>query len=168
MMRTVRAIALALLALGCSKPAEQQAPIPADLKIFVELDGHALPPIDAASLAVAPDIEDEHRVAWRLDRLVPQVARASQLVVEQRDGERVVLPLGDDTDARAASDIALLLNRKGEVVLGALDPDDPFPAFHGRGGNRGRGQQGEERIRDPRWLRLRSRAAERPAAEGGP
>lgn len=165
MKRCVLIAALSALLLSCSSPGEPRAPVPADLKILVELDGHALPAIDAAALAVAPDLEDEHRVAWRLRRFVPQIERASQLVVEKRDGERVVLPLGGD-DGPLAADIALLLNRKGEVVLGSLDPDNPFPAFHGRGGNRGRGQQSEERIRDPRWLRLRSRAAERPAADG--
>jgi len=154
--------ALALLVMSCSQPSETRAPVPADLKIFVELDGNSLPAIDAAALTAEPDLEDEHRVAWRLQRFVPQIARASQLVVEKRDGERVVLPLGVE-DGPSAAGIALLLNRKGEVVLGSLDADDPFPAFHGRGGNRGRGQQGEERIRDPHWLRLRSRAAERPA-----
>lgn len=167
-MRTRLTAALAALLMSCSQPSETRAPVPADLKIFVELDGHSLPAIDAAALSAEPDLEDEHRIAWRLERFVPQIARASQLVVEKRDGERVVLPLGgeDGEDGQTAAGIALLLNRKGEVVLGSLDADNPFPAFHGRGGNRGRGQQGEERIRDPHWLRLRSRAAERPAGAG--
>lgn len=153
------AIVLLLLLGGCTR-AGDRAPVPADLEILVEIDGRALPAIDAARLAVAADVEDEHRLAWRLQRLVPELAAASQLVVEQRDGQRAVLPLG--AGGQPVAEIALLLNRKGEVVLASLDPENPFPAFHGRGGNRGRAP-GEERIRDPRWLRLRSRPAERPS-----
>lgn len=163
MKRGIRGtVLLTLFLAGCSPPPEEgPAAIPRDLEILVELDGQPLPAIDAASLRVAPDVEDEHRMAWRLQKLVPQLGDAKQLVVEKKDGQRVVLPLGDNGPDPA--EIALLLNRKGEVVIASLDPRNPFPAFHGRGGNRGRAP-GEERIRDPHWLRLRSRAAERPAA----
>lgn len=163
----VRAALPALLLLaGCSQsPERERAAIPRDLKIFVEIDGRPLPAIDASALAVAPDLEDEHRVAWRLQRLIPQLEQATQLVVEQRDHQRIVLPL--DQPGQPVSEIALLLNRKGEIVLASLDPQNPFPAFHGRGGNRGRAP-GEERIRDPHWLRLRSRPAERPGAAAHP
>jgi len=152
-------LALLLFVLACTqsdKPA-QRTPT-ADLQIRVELDGQALPTIDAGRLSATPDLEDEHRRAWKLVRIVPELADARQLVVEHSDRQRVVLPL--DGDARAAANIALVLNRKGEVVLAALNPADPFPAFHGRGGNRGRAP-GEERIRDLEWLRLRSRPSAR-------
>lgn len=153
------ALVAQLLLAACSSPeGPERTGIPRDLEIFVEIDGSPLPTIDAGALAVAPDIEDEHRMAWKLERLVPQLAQATQLVVEKRDRQRIVLPLGQQ--AASASQIALVLNRKGEVVLAALDPQNPFPAFHGRGGNRGRAP-GEERIHDPYWLRLRSRPSER-------
>ncbi len=153
------AILLPLLS-ACSQPSQQtRAGVPPDLEILVEIDGRPLAAINAASLAVPPDIEDEHRAAWKLDRFVAEIGGARQLVIEKRDGQRVVLPLGHD-EGQSPSEIALVLNRKGEVVLAALDPDNPFPAFHGRGGNRGRGI-GEDRIRELRWLRLRSRPSER-------
>lgn len=152
----------AVLASACTRPEPEATP-PADLRIRVELDGAELRTIGADDLATNPDIEDEHRQAWKLERLVPQLAAARQLVVEQSDGQRVVLPL---TDSIEAANIALVLNRKGEVVLAALDPDNPFPAYHGRGGNRGRAP-GEERIRDLSWLRLRSRLSERGDREPG-
>jgi hypothetical protein len=155
------ALTAVLLWSGCSQPPEpQRGGVPPDLSINVEIDGRPLAPIDARSLAAAPDIEDQHRLAWRLERLIPQLADAKQLVVEKSDGQRVVLPLGDG--GQPVSEIALLLNLKGEVVLASLDPSNPFPAFHGRGGNRGRAP-GEDRIRDPHWLRLRSRPSGRPA-----
>jgi hypothetical protein len=156
------ALTAALLAAACTRPEPEAAP-PADLQIRVEIDGKPLSTIAAVDLAANPDIEDEHRQAWKLERLVPQLADARQLVVEQSDGQRVVLPL---TDSIEAANIALVLNRKGEVVLAALDPDNPFPAYHGRGGNRGRAP-GEERIRDLSWLRLRSRLSERGNREPG-
>jgi hypothetical protein len=148
-----------LLALACTHPEQTAKRAPAaNLKIHVEIDGQPLPTINAARLSGTPDLEDEHRQAWKLARIVPELAGARQLVVEHSDRQRVVLPL--DGDDRAAANIALVLNRKGEVVLAELNPADPFPAFHGRGGNRGRAP-GEKRIRDLEWLRLRSRPSAR-------
>jgi hypothetical protein len=148
---------LLFVAPSCSRRTDDTAAlIPADLWIRVEMDGAPLKPIDAATLSVKPDLEDEHRVAWQLLRLVPEIRQARQLVIEKRDKQRVVLPLGES--GQQSANVALVLNRKGEIVMAALDPNNPFPAFHGRGGNRGRAP-GEARIRDPYWLRLRSKAS---------
>lgn len=157
-------IGILALAAGCTGPAESPPSIlPHDVSIAVEIDGRSLAPIDRAALASQPDMVDQHRLAWRLDRLVPEMSAARQLVVERRDGQRVVLPLG--AGGAAPSRVALVLNRKGEVVIALLDPEEPFPAFHGRGGNRGRAPGGE-RIRDPLWLRLRTRPPERQTEHG--
>ncbi len=154
------AILLTILGSCTHSPQPERANVPADLLIQVEVNGRELPPISASTLAAPPDVRDEHRTAWKLDRFVGEISAARKLVVEQADGQRVVIPLGN-TDS-AAPNIALILNRKGEVLVAALDPEDPFPAFHGRGGNRGRGM-GEQWVRQPSWLRLRSRTSEHPS-----
>ena len=34
--------------------------------------------------------------------------------------------------------VAVEINKSGNLRVAVLSPDDPFPPYHGRGGNRGR------------------------------
>ena len=60
-----------------------------------------------------------------------------RLAVEQSDGTSVDVhrPLDTQADGRLW---VLRTNRKSEVQLALIHPESPFPAYHGRGGNRGR------------------------------
>lgn len=139
-MRWPVVVALVLAACGDKEPnAEQRipklapppvAPIPADLRIDVVVDGVAGPVIDARRLeATAPDFADEQRRAWRLDRFVP--GAVSYEVTGARD---VTITL---KEAPPAVPI-LMLSRRGDVVVTLADPKEPFPEFHGEGGRLGR------------------------------
>jgi hypothetical protein len=71
------------------------------------------------------------------------------LDVEDASGQRVILARIGQT----GSEPVLMVNRKGQVLVALIEPSDPFPAFHGRGGNRGAGSRGN-RVRDVVKLRL--------------
>jgi hypothetical protein len=75
-----------------------------------------------------------------------------QLEVEASDGQRTIFTRFGDT---LAEEPVLMVNRKGQVLIALVQPDDPFPAFHGRGGNRGQSARAN-RIRGVTKLRLTS------------
>lgn len=115
-----------------SVPPPPRVEVPAGLTIAVAVDGAARPPITADTLrSVKPDfIDDEHRV-WLVATLVPEAAPPGT-VVEAADpgGVSVKLahPMADGYEP------ALFLSRRGELKIGAIDPKDPFPRWHGQGG----------------------------------
>ncbi len=137
---------------GCTTPErDPPARIPPDLSITVEVDGVEVAAIDAARLtAQPPDYVDEHRQAWRLGTLLGSsyVRGETHLEAEQRDGTRTIL-------AAQGREPVLLLNRNGDALIAELDVSEPFPGFHGRGGNRGRAGD-PDRIRDVTRLRVSS------------
>jgi hypothetical protein len=152
------------LVVGCTTGDPLSAPtIPATLQVAVEVDGSAAAAIDADRLrATTPDYVDEHRRAWRLATLLAgaYVPAAMELEVEQRDGTRTVFTR--PTDAAAGQEPVLLLNRNGQVLIAMLDSHEPFPPFHGRGGNRGRAGD-PDRLHDVVRVRLSTaRAQPRP------
>jgi hypothetical protein len=125
--------------------------VPADLKIPVELDGKPAPDIDAARLQeLKPDFEEPGRRAWLLSTVMGAPLADATVEIERADGVKVALP------ARAADgkQAALLLDRRGEVLFAVLQANDPFPAFHGRGGNRGRPGDPLTRVRDLKRIRV--------------
>jgi len=87
-----------------------------------------------------PDYRTAEQAAWRLLPLLAEASDGSPArleVLRLVDGERstyMVDPFRDDDHAVWV----LRSNRKGQTVLDQVDPNDPFPARHGRGGNRGR------------------------------
>jgi hypothetical protein len=127
---------------ACSKASDQsdrmqrQAPeqsvqVPAGLSIDVTVDGTAKPPITTATLEAAkPDFVDPERRAWRVTTLVPEAIPGT--VVEASSPSGVAVKLAEPTPE--GLEPVLFLTRRGEVIVAALDPKDPFPKFHGQGG----------------------------------
>lgn len=138
--------ALVLAVAACSKASEEskakRAPvpppppdveIPATLAIDVTIDGAAAEPVTAARLAaLPPDFHDADRRAWKLTRVVPAYDRAGA-VVEARGAEGISIRVARP-DAADAPQPVLFLTRRGDVVVSVVDPDDPFPGYHGQGG----------------------------------
>ncbi len=137
---------LAILAAACSRAGEEseakRAPktpppprveVPAGLSIAVTVDGVAAAPIDAARLgATPPDFADAERKAWKLARLVPEADRAGA-VFEARGAGGVAIKLPRPaTDAEPQP--VVLLTRRGDVIVSTVDPANPFPPYHGQGG----------------------------------
>ncbi|HEY1546182.1 MAG TPA: hypothetical protein VGG28_00110, partial [Kofleriaceae bacterium] len=112
-------------------PPNQVEP-PADLAIAVSIDGSAVSPIVAATLrSVKPDFVDAERRAWLIPTLVAGAAPAGSIVeASSPNGVSVKLvhPTSDGLEP------VLFLTRRGEVIVSAVDPRDPFPDYHGRGG----------------------------------
>ena len=131
--------------LGCSRASEEggvkqwatppparDIPIPASLNIGITVDGNAKPSITGQHLRGAkPDFADDDHKAWLIPTLVPE-ARPAGSSVEAVSGVGVSVKF-----ARPAADgrePVLFLTRRGDVIVSALDPKDPFPRYHGQGG----------------------------------
>lgn len=147
---SVAVLGVVALATACSKPSEttdaKRSPkpppppvassvaIPGAVHLDVEIDGAPAAPIDGARLAASkPDfVDDDHR-AWRIVTLVgPAASRPGAVVAAVGDkglSLEMPAPAGPKDPVPALS-----LNRRGEVVVGLVAPDDPFPDYHGRGG----------------------------------
>lgn len=143
------------LALSSCKVKEGKAPVPVPegLAIPVEVEGNEAGAIDSGWLSArAPDYADADRRAWSLQPFLQQAGGWSEGAVLE-----VVTAEGRSVEFRPTGEglvPVLMLNREGEPVVKLLDPKDPFPKFHGRGGNRGR--QGEDdRVRGVARLRIR-------------
>lgn len=151
------ALAAALLLAGGCKVKEGRAPgnIPAGIDVAVTVDGQAAARADSAWLSARkPDFEDGEWRAWRLSALAGEAAEAAGTVVEvgDVDGQRSRLQAGPQAVP------VLTFNRQGELVVMVLDPANPFPSFHGRGGNRGRGGE-EDRVRNVTEIAVRTGSA---------
>jgi hypothetical protein len=138
----VRRLWIALVFVACSRASDEgqakkwQAPppaeveIPAALSIGVTIDGSAKPSITSEMLkSTKPDfVDDDHR-AWRLPILLGPNPPGSTVEAVSPIGVSVkfTLPLPDNYEP------VLFLSRRGEVIVAAVDPKDPFPKFHGQG-----------------------------------
>lgn len=106
--------------------------IPPDLRIPLVLDGAAAGAIDASRLeAKRADFRDEERHAWRLDNLLATELRTGRARISgvQAAGASLVVELPAKEHVPV-----LLVNRRGNALLTIVDPQDPFPRFHGEGG----------------------------------
>lgn len=133
-----------LLAAACSKassegeakqwadqPPIKDVPIPKGLEIVVTVDGVAATSITADTLRAAkPDFVDEDRKAWRIVTLVAGAGQPGTVEASTPTGVSVKFqhPTADGLEP------VLYLTRRGEVIVAALDPKDPFPRYHGQGG----------------------------------
>ena len=115
-----------------SGPPPARIEVPAGVAIAVDVAGQHRPAITSDTLRAArPDFVDvEHRV-WLITTLVPDAAPAgSSIEATGPSGVSVTLarPMPDGLEP------ALFLSRRGELKVGAIDPKDPFPRWHGQGG----------------------------------
>jgi hypothetical protein len=136
-------------------PSPPDMTVRADLRVPVEVNGTERAPIDPAMLRrVKPDYVQGERRAWRFATLLgPEFERQDAgLEIENARGLKTsIAPPTRQIDGRIA---VLALNRKGDLVVAMVPPDDPFPKFHGRGGNRGRSGDPARVTRDIKRIRL--------------
>jgi len=144
----MRLLLVALAVVGCSSacskatdeapakkwqaqpPFKEMAP-PSDLAIAVAVDGAARPAITASTLDQKPDFEDTERKAWLISHLVPEAAPPGT-TIEASSPSGVSLKLAHPTPD--GLEPVLFLTRRGEIVVSTVDPKEPFPAYHGKGG----------------------------------
>jgi hypothetical protein len=139
----MRTIVVALMLAACSKASDEakrmqasapprEVEPPTDLSIAVTIDGSDAPPILAATLRTTkPDFADVERRAWLIPTLVAAAAQTgTSIEASSPTGLTVTLthPMPDGFEP------VLFLTRRGEVIVSAIDPHDPFPDYHGRGG----------------------------------
>jgi hypothetical protein len=145
MSRSLCCLAI-LLASACSKPSQEDpheakvwpasppgsnVKVPAALSIEVVVDGTAKPAITAATLnAAKPDFADEDRKAWRIASLVADAAAPGSVEASSPAGVSVKF----QHPTPQGLEPVLYLTRRGEVIVTALDPKDPFQSHHGQGG----------------------------------
>jgi hypothetical protein len=115
-----------------SPPPPHDVEVPAGLSIAVEVDGVAKPAITADTLkALTPDFADAERKAWLIPTLVADASPpGTQVEATAPSGVslRLTHPTTDGLEP------VLFLTRRGEVIVSAIDPKDPFPKYHGQGG----------------------------------
>jgi len=134
-----------VLGLGCSRasnegeakqwatpPPGKDIAIPTSLHIAVTIDGAVAAAITGQSLGgTKPDFADDERKAWLIQTLVPQ-ARPAGTTIEAVSGAGVSVKFAHPT--ADGLEPVLFLTRRGDVIVSALDPKDPFPRYHGQGG----------------------------------
>src|SRR5262245_66658096 len=136
---------LALVALaGCAKardeseakqwqtqPPPKEVTIPANLSIDVTVNGAAKAAITASTLRDAkPDFADEERKAWLIPTLIPDASPTGTTVEAVAPGGFSVKFAHPTTEGLEP---VLFLTRRGEVIVAALAPKDPFPRWHTQG-----------------------------------
>jgi hypothetical protein len=139
------AIVVAVAALGaCSRASDegsakkwQEAPppkevsVPAGLSISVQVDGADKPAITSDVLEkTKPDFVDPEHRAWRIPTLIREAA-ANGSVIEATSPSGFAVKFTHPSPE--GFEPVLFLTRRGEVILAALDPKDPFPKYHGQG-----------------------------------
>ena len=140
--------AMSLVALGCDEGAPNEAkrmpkpPPPEDaglaIAIAVSVDGKPAASIDSAKLdSVKPDFQDDERRAWRFSTLLGARLEVPSAVVKVTGEKGIVLELPRPATSTSPEPV-LMVSRRGEVMAAMIEPDNPFPQYHGRGGRLGR------------------------------
>jgi hypothetical protein len=115
-------------------PPPPNAEIPADLSIPVVVDGAAADPVDAARLSkLSPDFYTEDHRAWKLTRVLGGAFAQPGTALEATGPGGVSISLRAPASDREPQP-AIILNRRGDVAVAMVDPGEPFPDYHGRGG----------------------------------
>jgi hypothetical protein len=137
------AVCTALVACGSHEDGDATAggawSVPEDLRIEVFVAGLQTDMVDANRLGtIPPTYEDEDRKAWRLGIFFGEGFTRGDALLEvgAQDGTRS--RFANPARVAEGEELVLSVNRKGEVVVAQVAIDDPFPRYHGRGGNRGR------------------------------
>lgn len=164
-------VALALAAAGaCSKASDEadtkQTPepppppgparLPDSWQLEVQVDGE---PADALTAAVIngtkPDFADSERRGWRIETLLPRAVDATLVIADGPTGVSVLyeVPSGGAGVASALRP-ALVLTRRGELSAAAVDPENPFPRYHGKGGQLRRVGDSQPRLLGVKRLRI--------------
>jgi hypothetical protein len=139
-----RWLLIAVLAAACSKASNegdkkqwQESPppkdinVPAGLAISVEVDGAARPQITSDTLAkIKPDFVDADHRAWRIPTLVVEAAPPGSII---EAGSSTGVAVKFEHPTTEGLEPVLFLTRRGEVLVTAVDPKDPFPRYHGQG-----------------------------------
>jgi len=126
-----------LAAVACSRASDEsgakrspKGPPPPS----VDIDGKPAPPITHDRLAaLKPDFADGDRSAWKLSALLGAAFDRPGAMVEAVSAEGQGVALHRPDSDRAPQPV-LFLTRRGELVAAVVDPDQPFPAYHGQGG----------------------------------
>jgi hypothetical protein len=143
---------------GCGEaPGAPSSTVPENLRVPIELEGAEVMVLDAKRLTATPaDFTEGDRRAWRLRTLLGELWSRPGLAIEvvQRDGVRAAFAAAPDAEGR---EIVFGWNREGGARVGVAAPSEPFPSFHGRGGNRGRGGE-SGRARDVERIVLTTKA----------
>jgi hypothetical protein len=114
-------------------PPPARVDVPAGLSIAVTIDGVAAAPLTAARLtSVPPDFQDEERRAWKVARLIPEADRVGATIEARGAGGVAIKVPRPSTDAEPQP--VLMLTRRGDVIVSLVDPANPFPPYHGQGG----------------------------------
>lgn len=157
-------VLLTLGAAGCGGDAPEPRTALPGVVLEIERDGVTTTIAPPASLA--PSFTDGGHRAWRLEDVFgADAARGARFAVQQADGTRTLLPAQGAGGSGAVW--VLRANRRGEAQVAQIDPADPFPAHHGRGGSQGRQGTPTGRLRDVVRIRMivGSRTSEPPGAD---
>lgn len=141
----MRWLVVAIAAVACSRASDEgenkqwqtQPPpaavtVPLGLAIAVDVDGAGRPAITTDTLKTTkPDFVDIDRHAWLIASLVPDAKPAGSMVeAASASGVsiKITRPTADGLEP------VLFLTRRGEILVSEIDPKDPFPRYHGKGG----------------------------------
>lgn len=132
-----------VVAVGCSRasnegeakqwqeqPPPKEVNVPTGLSIGVSVLGAEHAPITSDQLTkTKPDFVDDERRAWRIQTLVAEAVQGTTVEASSSTGVAVkfALPTPEGLEP------VLYLTRRGEVIVAAVDPKEPFPRYHGQG-----------------------------------
>ena len=106
--------------------------------VAVSVDGELQAAINGATLDALPaDYTSDDRRAWRFSTLLGERTREPGRVIAVTGEKGLVLELPMPSAADAAEPV-LVVSRRGDVMAAMVEPGEPFPAYHGRGGRLGR------------------------------
>jgi hypothetical protein len=151
---------LVVVATACSTASEEAASkrapktpppqglvkVPDTWRAEVQLDGVSVAALTAAEMnSIKPDFSDSERRGWKVETLLPGAANATVVIADGAPGVSVMYevpkPGTEGSGAGAAGGAAsaalrpaIFVTRRGEVSVAAVDVENPFPRYHGKGG----------------------------------